>query len=334
VVAPPRTDPSGDLVADIVADVAATIRQGTALYCRSRHHAPWGVELPAGVLATFHVVTAGACWLVPAGGEPVHLTRGDVVLVPGGQRHALMDLPGRPVQHLEDLLGGPLGEVAPREFTLAGDGPATSLLCGGYRLDPGPRHPMTAVLPEVVHVDAARARGTGLAAAVDLLSAEVDRADPGAAAVIGPLIDLLFVYVLRAWLAERRETAGGWVRALYDPVVGRAINLVHREPGRAWTVASLARAVGVPRATFSRRFVALTGQPPMAYVTAWRMTVAARLLREQAGPLREIARRVGYDSEFAFARAFKRAVGHPPGRYRACLAELARRHPYRTDSSG
>ena len=184
----------------------------------------------------------------------------------------------------------------------------------------GHRHPLTAVLPPVLHVSAGQARSTGLAAAVDLLSAEVERADPGAPAVVASLVDLLFVYVLRAWLAEQRSAGGGWVQALYDPAVGGALALIHADPAHPWTVAALARAVDVPRATFSRRFTALTGQAPMSYVTAWRMTTAARLLRDHRTSLREAARQVGYDSEFAFARAFKRTVGHPPGRYRQAAA--------------
>jgi AraC-like DNA-binding protein len=306
---------SGDMVADIVADVVAAIRKGTAVYCRARLHAPWGLSIPAGTTSV-HVITAGTCWLVSGGCTPIQLTRGDVVLVPSGASHSIADHPDRPTRPLMDLTGVPLGEAPPRELVLDGDGPATGLLCGGYLLAPSPRHPLTAILPPILHVDAGQARGTGLAGAVDLLSAEVDRADPGAPAVVASLLDLLFVYVLRTWLAEQRQDCGGWVQALYDPTVGGALVLIHAEPGRPWSVASLARAVGVPRATFSRRFTALTGQAPMAYVTAWRMTTAARLLREQRVPLREVARRVGYDSEFAFARAFKRTVGHPPGRYR------------------
>lgn len=310
---------SGDVVADIVADVVAATRRSSVIYCRSTFHAPWGIAVPPGVLASFHVVTSGACWLVPDGGEPVQLTRGDVVLVPTGVGHAVVDSPGRPVTPLAELIGGPVGETAPRELVLPGPGPATGLLCGGYLLDAGPRHPLTAVLPPVVRVGAGQARGTGLGAAVGLLCAEAEGTDPGAPAVIASLIELLFVYVLRAWLAEQGRACAGWVRALYDPVVGAALALVHAHPGRAWSVASLARAVGVPRATFARRFAALTGQPPMGYVTSWRMAVAARLLRERRQPLREVAAAVGYDSEFAFARAFKRTVGHAPGRYRAAI---------------
>lgn len=311
-----RADPaarSGDVVADIVADIVATTRRSTAMYFQHRFDAPWGIVIPPGQLASFHVVTRGACWLISDGSEPIQLTRGDVVLVPSGVEHVLADAPGRPGQPLAELVSG----LTTNE--LAGDahGSVTGLLCGGYLLDSGPRHPLTAVLPAVVHIRAGEARGTGLAAAVDLLSSEVDRTDPGAPAVIASLVDLLFVYILRAWLADQGKASNGWVRALYDPTVGRALALIHAGPARPWSVASLAQAVGSPRATFSRRFTALTGQSPMAYVTSWRMSVAAQLLREDREPLREIARRVGYDSEFAFARAFKRTVGQAPGRYRA-----------------
>jgi AraC-like DNA-binding protein len=315
--------PSGDVVADIVADIVATTRHGTVIYSRNRFHAPWGISTPPLAMASFHVVTAGACWLVPDGADPIQLTRGDAVLVPSGMGHALVDTPGRPARPLTDFIGGPLGHTPPIEVVIDGPGPVTGLLCGGYVLDPGLRHPFTAALPPVVHVGAGHGSRTGLAAAVDLLSQELDRNDPGGPAVIGSLVELLFVYVLRAWLAEQSPVSAGWVRALYDPIVGTALTLIHRQPGHPWTVTSLARAVGAPRATFGRRFTTLTGQAPMTYVTAWRMTIAARLLRDERLPLKEVASRVGYDSEFAFARTFKRTTGQAPGRYRASAARQA-----------
>lgn len=310
------------MVADIVADIVADARRRSAIYGWGRLHAPWGLGVAAGAIATVHIVTAGACWLLPEGGEPVHLCRGDVVLVRAGLPHSLVDHPDRPVVPMEQVIGGNLVDGKPHHFVLAGEGPGTGLLCGGFLLEPGPRHPLTTIVPPIVHIDANQSIGTGLAAAVALLASEATRNDPGGPAVIASLVDLLFVYILRAWLAEQRG-CDGWVRALYDPVVGRALTLIHQHPGHPWSVATLARAVATPRATFSRRFTALAGQAPMAYLTNWRMTVAARLLRQQPTPLRDVARQVGYDSEFAFARAFKRVVGHPPGRFRRA-AEIDR----------
>jgi AraC-like DNA-binding protein len=308
---------SGDTVADIVADVVAATRRETAIYTVNRFSAPWGLGLRPDKATTFHVVTAGGCWLVTDGDTPTYLARGDVVLVSAGIGHALMDTPGRAVSPLAELAAAPLVDAFPTRVVIDGDGPITGLLCGGYLLDQGTRHPLTAMLPGILHIPAGQPRDTGLSGVVELLTAEVDRADPGGPAVITSLVDLLFIYLLRAWVSAQARTDDGWARAIHDPTVGRALALIHAEPGRPWTVASLARAVGVPRATFTRRFTALTGHAPMAYITAWRMTVAARLLREHRAPLRDVARQIGYDSEFAFARAFKRAIGEAPGRYRS-----------------
>jgi AraC-like DNA-binding protein len=304
-----------DVVADIVADVVATIRRGSLMYSRNRFEAPWGAAFPAEQMASFHVITAGACWLRVDGSDPIQLIQGDVVLIPSGAAHELTDVPDRPVRPIREIAGRSPNEGPPKHVVVRGDGPATVWMCGGYRLSPDITHPLTSVLPPVVVVTAAQARGTGLGAAVDLLATEVDGTDPGASAVMASLVDLLFVYLLRAWFSEHHEETG-WGRALFDSVVGAALALVHEQPKSPWTLDTLAAAVGTPRATFSRRFVALTGQSPMAYVTAWRMAVAARILREEPATLREIAGRVGYDSEFAFARAFKRATGQAPGQYR------------------
>ena len=140
-------------------------------------------------------------------------------------------------------------------------------------------------------------------------------AGPGAPAVMASLVDLLLVYLLRAWFAGHHDDAG-WGRALSDPVIGTALSLIHADPGRTWTLDTLAGATGAPRATLTRRFAALTGQSPMAYLAAWRMSLAARGLRDGDATVRQLARELGYDSEFAFARAFKRATGSAPGQYR------------------
>jgi AraC-like DNA-binding protein len=311
-----------DVVADIVADVVATTRRGTLMYARNRFHAPWGASFPDGLVASLHVIAAGACWLTVDGHDPVQLTRGDVVLIPSGIGHRLSDVPDRPARPMTEIAGRTLEEGPPDVVVVEGDGPLTVWLCGGFRLAPDLQHPLTGMLPPVVVVTAAEARGTGLGAAVDLLSAEIAGTDPGAPAVMASLVDLLFVYILRAWLAEHREESG-WGKALFDPAVGAALALVHDDPARPWTLESLAREAGLPRATFSRRFAALTGQSPMAYVTAWRMALAARMLRDEPATLHQIAQRVGYESEFAFARAFKRTTGQAPGHYRKRARDIA-----------
>jgi AraC-like DNA-binding protein len=311
-----------DVVADIVADVVSTTRRGTLMYARNRFHAPWGASFPDGLVASLHVIAAGACWLTVDGHDPVQLTRGDVVLIPSGVAHRLSDVPDRPARPMTEIAGRTLEEGPPDVVEIEGDGPLTVWMCGGFKLTPDLPHPLTGMLPPVVVVTAAEARGTGLGAAVDLLSAEIAGTDPGAPAVMASLVDLLFVYILRAWLAEHHEETG-WGKALFDPAVGAALALVHDDPARPWTLESLAREAGLPRATFSRRFAGLTGQSPMAYVTAWRMALAARMLRDEPATLHQIAQRVGYESEFAFARAFKRTTGQAPGHYRKRAREIA-----------
>jgi len=300
---------------DVLADVLRTARAGGTLSARTVLHAPWGVAFGEELRAGFHVVVQGTCWLrLEDGSEPSQLVAGDVVYLPHGPRHVLSDAPGRPAQDWRRLYD----EHAGSEVRVEGGGARTVLLCGSYRLDVDGPSPLLGALPAVVHVPADQAARTGaLAASLTLLAAELDATRPGTDVAVERLIDLMLVYLLRAWLARQPADCGGWLAAVADPQVGRALALVHAEPGRRWTVDSLARAVGLSRAAFARRFTERVGEPPLAYVTRWRMTVAARLLREADQPLAAIADQVGYDSEFAFAKAFKRSRGLPPGRYRS-----------------
>jgi AraC-like DNA-binding protein len=204
--------------------------------------------------------------------------------------------------------------------TPVGAGPATLLLSCTYRLDAQRGHPLVAGLPDLLHLPAAPARHPEPAAAVRLLAGELERPRLGTDAVVPSLLDALLLYVLRAWYddAPLREggTAAGWAAALNDPPVAAGLRAMHRDPAAPWTVERLAREAGLSRAAFARRFTSLTGQPPLGYLTWWRMTLATRLLATSAVPLASVAAQVGYTSEFAFAHAFKRWCGMAPGRYR------------------
>jgi AraC-like DNA-binding protein len=172
-------------------------------------------------------------------------------------------------------------------------------------------------MPDVVHLPATPGRHPALRSAIDQLCAELERPRPGSDSVVSALIDLLLLYILRAWQDEQPpDGTASWAAALADPVIGRALRAIHAEPGKAWTVQALGQHTGLSRAAFARRFTALVGEPPLAYLTAWRMTAAARLLRETSTPLSAVAAHTGYGSEFAFAKAFKREYGVAPGSYR------------------
>lgn len=301
---------------DVLSDAVAAVRTGPPLSSRQVLRPPWSMRTGPLAGAGFHVVLQGTGWLTPDRKAPVRLGAGDVVLVPHGASHTLSDTPGSGA--------GPPQEAAPAgQGSDAVAGPdETVLLCGAYHLEQGRLHPLLRELPGTVHLPARVGHGSALRSAVDLLGAELAAPRPGSDGVVPALLDALLLYVLRAWYADQARGAGaaparGWAGALSDPQITAALRALHREPARQWTVQSLGAEGGLSRAPFARRFAALAGRPPLGYLTWWRMTVAARLLRESDAPVRAIAERVGYGSEFAFSKAFKREYGEAPGRYRA-----------------
>ncbi|WIX85097.1 AraC family transcriptional regulator [Amycolatopsis sp. DG1A-15b] len=303
---------------DVLADVLAALRSGAPVAAQTEAHAPWGLRFDHTTGAAFHVVLAGSAWLAPlpgeAGFEPVELGRGDVVLLGRGVPHAMTSAPGTPLvafRPTRPSAATPFGRVS-----LPGPGARTTIVCGAYRLRRHRPHPLLRDLPEVVHLPAVPGRHPGLRALVRLLDDELAAHPPGAAVVAPSLVDALLVYMLRAWLSESAGTPG-WSAALADPVTARALAAIHGDPARAWTVEQLGAAAGLSRAAFARRFTALVGEPPLTYLTRWRMTTAARLLRETDRPLAQVAPAVGYGSAFAFAKAFRREYATTPGSYRS-----------------
>lgn len=293
---------------DILSETIAAIRTGNPASGLFVRHAPWGRRYPVVPGAGFHVVLQGSCWLVPPRGEPMALGVGDVVFMPRGADHDLVD-----------RLDSPITEVArpgePR--VVEGAGPRSVLLCGAYGLGGQRSHPLLDELPEFLHFPARLGAHPALRAAVDLLAAELTEPRLGSDAAVPPILETLLLFLLRAWFDEQsREHPTGWAGAFADPAVAAALRAVHEDPARPWTVPGLSAVAGVSRATLARRFLATIGEPPLAYVTRWRMLTAARLLRDTDHGLGAIARKVGYTSEFAFAKAFKREYGQAPGQYR------------------
>lgn len=309
---------------DVLTDVLAALKTGPTLCVRTEAFQPWGLRFGGNQGFGFHVIVQGSCRLVSAGEAPLALGVGDVVLLASGKEHTLADKPSTPgvtfrlddVEHNDSLLVHRYrAGAAPRAAADSHPGADTVLLSGAYRLEPLRPHPLLAMLPDLVHVRSRRQ--LGLHTVVDLLGAEVEQREPGAAAIVSSLVDTLLIYILRAW---QHDHPTGWSRAMADPVIGPSLDRIHRDPAWPWTVELLASAAGLARATFTRRFTGLIGEPPLTYVTRWRMITAARILRQQDVPLAAVALQVGYTSEFAFARAFKRHYGQPPGSYRRAAA--------------
>ncbi|MCX5227678.1 AraC family transcriptional regulator [Streptomyces sp. NBC_00233] len=327
---------------DVVSDAISAVRIGRPSSQRVRVAGSWCTRLAPYDGAGFHVVLEGHCWLLPDGGDPVELGPGDAVLLPHGTGHVIADGPAGaarlaravPFERWRDGAGSrprrPEPPAAPE------DGAPVEMLCGKYRLDRSHVHPLLAELPPLVHLPnrADRADGSGgtggpdpgLRSAIALLGHEVGERLPGSGVALPSLLDLLLVYMIRSWTAEnaapgsRVGAAGTWPAALGDPVTAAALRALHTDPAAPWTIELLAAEAGVSRPTLARRFTALVGRPPMAYLTWWRLTRAAALLRDTPDPLSAVARRVGYSTPYAFSHAFRREFGTTPGQYRAGLA--------------
>lgn len=303
---------------DVLSDVVSAARTGRPHSGRVTRSAPFAQRFPAVPSAGFHIVLQGTCWLLPSQGEPVALGPGDVAFLPRGSAHGLADDPFTPVSEPSPTV---TGVQDGRTAEASGDRPPTVvMLCGAYLLDASGPHPLLNDLPEVIHLPTRVGRHRELRAAVELLGVELDGdARPGSDTILLTLLDLLLLYILRAWFEEQRvsgHSATGWAAALHDPAVAAALRAVHEDPGRSWTVEELGAQARLSRAAFARRFTHLVGQPPLTYLTWWRMTTAARLLRTSDAPVNTIARQVGYSSQYTFTHAFKRQYGTPPGTYR------------------
>jgi AraC-like DNA-binding protein/mannose-6-phosphate isomerase-like protein (cupin superfamily) len=314
---PPPDDPLGEAL--------HFLRMSGTFYCRSEFSAPWALELPPFEhCLMFHVVTAGQCLLEVEGAEPCLLRPGDLALVPHGAGHRLASEPGVPAARLFDL---PREAVSNRyEILRHGEGgaPAT-MICALVRFDHPAAHQLIRLLPKLIRVDTWKSpEMEWIQSTLRFIAAEAQQLNAGGETVITRLADILVIQAVRAWIARDAGAQAGWLGALRDRQIGRAIAAIHRDPARNWTVASLADTVGMSRSAFSARFTQLVGEPAMRYAVRWKMQAALTRLRETEAPLAELASRLGYDSEAAFSRAFKRVMGESPGAARrAAAAEVA-----------
>lgn len=293
------------------------LRMSGVFYARSEFTAPWALDLPPlPDCLMFHVVTSGRCWLEVEGTDPRLLQPGDFALVPHGEGHRLLSAPGVPAAKLFDLPREQVSELY--EILRYGKGgAATNLVCGAVRFDHPAAHHLVRLLPELICVEAWRSpHMEWIQSTLRLMATEARELRPGGETIITRLADILVIQAIRSWMAEAPSAQTGWLGALHDKQIGRAILLIQRNPEREWTVASLADEVAMSRSAFAARFKELVGESPMQYITQWRMNVALTWLKEEAAPLSELAGRLGYQSEAAFSRAFKRFIGVSPGAVR------------------
>jgi AraC-like DNA-binding protein len=299
---------------DPLAEALHSLRMSGAFYCRSEFTEPWGLTLPPlPDYLWFHVVTSGRVSLDLGDGEPTTLDSGDLALVTHGGGHRLSSDPAAPAPGILDL---PREEISERYEVLrhGGGGALTRMMCGAVRFDHPAARNLVVLLPEIIYLDAV---GTpevvSMQGTLALIAAETKHMRPGGEAVITRLADVLIIQAIRWWIETDPSAQTGWLGALRDKHIGRALSLIHGDPARAWTVAALADELAMSRSAFAARFTELVGEPVMQYVTRWRMRVATNALQDERVTVAELANRLGYRSEAAFARAFKRVIGVPPG---------------------
>jgi len=306
---------------DAVAGLLDGPRARGAFLLRSTMDPPWSLRIEDEAPLTLAAVVRGSAWVLYDDGERARMGAGDVAIMRGPDPYVVADDPATPIQAVVDpgqVCRTPDGVEVPimefqgvRSWGNAGDG-ETVLVTGSYALDGEVSLRLLRALPRLLTL----ARDEWDCPLVPLLADEIVKDEPGQEAVLDRLLDLLLIAVLRAWFARPEAQAPAWYRANGDPIVGPALRLLHHEPARPWTVASLADAVGVSRATLARRFAELVGEPPMAFLTDWRIALAADLLREPGATIASVAEQVGYSSAFALSAAFKRVRGISPQQHR------------------
>lgn len=303
-------------VDDPLGEALHSLRMSGTFYCRSDLSAPWGVAMPAFPdCLMFHLITEGSCWVDVPGTKSCLLRAGDFALVPHGRGHDLRSGDGVEIADLFDL---PQEQLSERYGTMKveGTGERTIMICGAVQFEHPAAKRVVGMLPRIITMEANRPESEWMISAIRFMMAEAQAMRPGGDTIITRVSDILVIQAIRSWLDNDEAAKAGWLGALQDKQIGRAIALVHRDPMHPWTVASLAETIGMSRSAFAARFMDLVGEPPMTYVRRWRMNVAVTYLKESDTPIADLADRLGYQSEAAFNRAFKKYIGTTPGRVR------------------
>jgi AraC-like DNA-binding protein len=327
---------------DALSDVLRAVRLTGAIFFDIHASEPWVAETPPGEaivgamlpgsehLICYHVITQGSCWACIPGEPPMRLSAGDIIVLPHGDTHVLSSTPGLCRTPDMALYRLPSDGHLPVSISMGGpEGAPVHFVCGFLGCDARPYNPLLTALPRVI-LASGHAGGT-LAAYAQFALAESKGPRMGGQCVLGRLSELMFVDVVRRYLETLPADRTGWLAGLRDPFVGRALAAFHRDPACAWTLESLARSVGLSRSALAERFTQFVGQPPMQYLANWRMQLAANHLLGGVESMAVIASRVGYESEAAFSRAFKKLVGTPPSQWREARRQVGiSRHKGRT----
>ncbi|MEJ2692307.1 MAG: AraC family transcriptional regulator [Candidatus Thiodiazotropha sp.] len=310
--------------ADPLGETLHMLRLTGTLYCRGEFSAPFSVEIPKleGMM-TFLVVTSGRCWLQIRGSEPLRLEQGSLTLIPHAVPHIISSDPLLPPEALFDL---PIEKISERYESLryGGGGALTRTMYGVVRFDCVAAQHLIRLLPQTIRIDGwGDEADAWLHSTLRFISSEAAALRPGGETVITRLADVVVIQAIRSWLERSPEADQGWLAALRDKQIGRALALIHRAPERNWSVPALSREVAMSRSAFSARFTEMVGMSPGRYLTEWRMQTARMRLLDSSDPLSVISTELGYQSEAAFCRAFKRIFKTSPGSLRSAGSQVS-----------
>jgi AraC-like DNA-binding protein len=325
-----RRQAEGRMAADPLSDLLKTVRLTGAAYFEIVAQEPWAVASPprelilpkilpgADHLIAYHVVTAGRCFATAAGGQPIPLEAGEVIVFTNAQSHVMSS---RPNMHADppmpDVLEVAAAAQKPFCINLSEGTISANLVCGYLACDSGPFNPLLENLPPVIKSGDHRSDGPGwIGQFIRLAVTEAAEKHAGSETVLMKLSELMFIDVVRRYLEALPPGQAGWLAGLRDPFVGKALSLMHARPAANWTIEELAKQAGLSRSVLAERFTELVGIPPMHYLAKWRMQIASELLIGGKANLASIAAEIGYESEAAFSRAFKKMVGVPPSTWR------------------
>ncbi|HET7849735.1 MAG TPA: AraC family transcriptional regulator [Pseudolabrys sp.] len=324
------------MTADVLSEVLSAIRLTGSVFFDVTAASPWVAEAPASAeiadavrpgaqhAIEYHVITRGSCWISIVDGapfEPVQLQEGDIAVIPHGEPHVVSSAPGMRSEPDTASHRRPKDDSdLPFKLRTGAESPIDAhLICGFFTCDVRPFNPLIEALPRFMRIGRNTSAATDALIAHFLRLASVENAGKraGAQSVLNKLSELLFIEAIRTFMDRLTSTNTGWLSGLRDPLVGRALALLHAEPARPWTLEELAAEAGASRSALVGRFTQLMGYPPMQYLTRWRMQLAARRLSERGVKVAAVAQEIGYESEAAFSRAFKKFSGRSPSEWRS-----------------
>lgn len=302
---------------DLLSEILQTVKLHGTVYFHARFQTPWGMEIPTGQYANFHIVTDGNCWLeANTSQEKLLLKKGDMVLFPRGDSHSLVDSPSSNIVSAEELINNSQ-QTDSGELVLGGDGSySSSLICGHFEYDKQYPHPLFETLPSFIYIPSSSNPDTNWFKTASELAAQISSGNSiGKSAVINRLSESLFIQALAEYI-ESIDDPSSFLAAIQDKKIGTVLSAMHDNIAYDWNLAELAKLALMSKSIFSARFNSMVGEPPIIYLARWRMIKAREMLLNTSLPISQISDKVGYQSEYSFSKAFKKMTGHNPGALR------------------